>query len=205
MVLVQANAGVEKILPQVQKIGSLIDGLVTGDNGEVAVVAFDHRIQTIADFTSDPDKISAAFKKLKPGSWSSRMNDSAMEGIRLLRNRPATQRRTLLVISESRDNGSEISYREVLTAAEFANVVVYSVNMSRLVASLSTQAQPPRPNPIPLEGRHTTAGVIDTPTTDSQMAVGNWTPVFTEIFKDIKRIFVLLDCSDQGLKFRNSC
>src|SRR6266704_6842776 len=34
VVLVQANAGVEKILPQVQKIGSLIDGLVTGDNGE---------------------------------------------------------------------------------------------------------------------------------------------------------------------------
>ncbi len=190
VVLVQANAGVEKILPQVQKIGSLIDGLVTGDNGEVAVVAFDHRIQTLTDFTTDPDKISAAFKKLKPGSWSSRMNDAAMEAVRLLRNRPATQRRTLLVITESRDNGSEISYREVLTAAEFANVVVYSVNMSRLVASLSTQAQPPRPNPIPLEGRHTTAGVIDTPTTDSQMAVGNWTPVFTELFKDIKRIFV---------------
>src|SRR5215471_5201210 len=189
-VVVQANGAVEKILPQIQKIGSVIDGLVTGENGEVAVIAFDHRIQTLTDFTSDADKITAALKKLKPGSWSSRMNDAAMEGVHMLRNRPATQRRTMLLVSESRDNGSEIKSREVLTAAEFANVVVYSVNMSRLLASLSTQAQPPRPNPIPLEGRHTTAGVIETPTTDSQMAVGNWTPVFTEIFKDIKGIFV---------------
>jgi VWFA-related protein len=190
VVVVQSNAAVEKILPQIQKLGSVIDGLVTGENGEVAVVAFDHRIQTLADFTSDPDKIAAALKKLKPGSWSSRMNDAAMEGVHMLRNRPATQRRTMLLISESRDNGSEIGYRDVLTSAEFANVVVYSVNMSRVLASLSTQAQPPRPNPIPLEGRHSTAGVIETPTTDSQAAMGNWTPVFTEIFKDVKGIFV---------------
>src|SRR5712691_1849957 len=103
VVVVQSNAAVEKILPQVQKVGSVIDGLVTGENGEVAVVAFDHRIQTLADFTSDPDKITAALKKLKPGSWSSRMNDAAMEGVHMLRNRPATQRRTMLLISESRD------------------------------------------------------------------------------------------------------
>src|SRR5437879_12293656 len=83
VVLVQANAGVEKILPQVQKIGSLIDGLVTGDNGEAAVVAFDHRIQTIAAFTSDPEKSSAAFKKLQPQRSPSRMNDATMEGIRM--------------------------------------------------------------------------------------------------------------------------
>lgn len=189
-VVVQANASVEKILPQVQKLGSVVDSLVTGENGEVAVIEFDHRIQTLTDFTNDPDKLGAAFKKLKPGSSSSRLNDAAMEGINLLRKRPATQRRVMLLISEARDYGSEGKVRDVMTAAEFGNVIVYSVNMSRVLASLTSKAQPPRPNAIPPEARHLPAGITGTSTTDSQMEVGNWTPVFTEIFKDVKGIFV---------------
>ncbi len=45
----------EKILPQIRRIGSLFDGLVLGDEGEIAVVAFDHRVQVLTNFTSDPD------------------------------------------------------------------------------------------------------------------------------------------------------
>src|ERR1700733_12963445 len=37
---IQANTGMEKILPQIRKIGSLFDGLVLGDEGEIAVIAF---------------------------------------------------------------------------------------------------------------------------------------------------------------------
>ncbi len=47
--------------------------LLLGENGEVAVLAFDHRIQTMTGFTSDPDKVHDAFKKLKPGSWTSKL------------------------------------------------------------------------------------------------------------------------------------
>jgi VWFA-related protein len=190
VVVVQANASVEKILPQVQKIGSVIDSLVTGENGEAAVIGFDHRIQTLTDFTSDPDKLTAAFKKLKPGSTTSRLNDAAMEGINMLRRRPATQRRVMLLVSEARDYGSEGNVRDVMTAAEFGNVIIYSVNMSRVLASLTSKAQPPRPNAIPAEARHLPAGITGTSTTDAQMDVGNWTPVFTEIFRDVKGIFV---------------
>jgi VWFA-related protein len=190
VIAIQANAVMEKVLPQIQRVGSVIESNVLGENGEAAVLGFDHRIQPLTGFTSEPDKIEAALKKLKPGSWSSNLNDAAMEGINLLRNRPANRRRILLLISEARDKGSEIKVRDVLTAADFANVAVYSVNVSHLLTSLETKAQPARPNPIPPEARHLPAGVIGTPTTDSQTATGNWIPLLKDIFDAAKGIFV---------------
>lgn len=190
VVAVEASGEVEKIIPQVQKIGSLLSSLLVGDAGEVAVLSFDHRIQTLTGFTSDPDQINAAMKKLKPGSTTFRLNDAAMQAMNMLRNRPPMRKRILLLITESRDYGSEIHVRDVLTAAEFANVVVYSVDMSHLLASLTSTAQPPRPDPIPPEARHLPNGQIGTPTTDAQNTMGDWTPALKEIFIAAKAIFV---------------
>src|SRR5215471_8235180 len=121
VVAVQANAAVEKVIPQIQKSASLYDSLVLGEAGEISVTGFDHRIQHLTDgFTSDPAKIAAAFKKLKPGSGTAALNDAAMDGINQLRNRDPHRKRILMLISESRDQGSELHVRDVMTAAEFA-------------------------------------------------------------------------------------
>src|ERR1700731_1927253 len=61
VVAVQASANMEKLLPSIRKIGSLFSGLVLGEAGEMAVLSFDHRVQTMTEFTSDPNKISDAF------------------------------------------------------------------------------------------------------------------------------------------------
>lgn len=190
VVAIQCNQEVEKILPQIQKLGSVFEALVLGDTGEMAVLSFDHRIQTLTDFTPDTDKIDAAFKKLKIGSRTSALNDAAMAGINMLRNRPAARRRVLLLISENRDNGSELKEREVLTAAEFANVPIYSVNISQLLASLTSKAQPGRPDNRPPGAQHLPAGTVSTPTTESQNQMGNWVPLFKDVFDAAKSIFV---------------
>jgi len=192
VMVIQANAGVEKMLPQIQKIGSAIQQQVLGDEGEISILAFDHRIQTLTDFTSDPDEIAKALKKLRAGSSSSRLNDAAIEGITLLKRRPVSRRRVLLLVSESRDNGSELRAREVLSAGEFANIVVYSIDISHLIASIT--APPPAGRTIndnrPPGAVHLPAGNVETPTTQSQMQLGNWAPVFKEIFLAAKAIFV---------------
>ena len=78
VIAVQANAEVEKMLPAVQKMGSAISAQILGDDGEAAVIEFDHRVQRLGDFSSDPDKLSEALKKLKAGSRSSRLNDATI-------------------------------------------------------------------------------------------------------------------------------
>ena len=88
VVAVQANADVEGILPKIQKIGPVLSTLVSGETGEIAVMCFDHRIRTLQDFTTDPNKVEIALKKITPGSSSSVLNDATMEAINMLRSRP---------------------------------------------------------------------------------------------------------------------
>ncbi len=190
VVVVQANSAVEKIIPQVQKIGSVFDNLI-GENGELALLAFDHRIQTMTGFTTDQDKVHDAFKKLKPGSSTAKLNDATMEGLNLLRNRPLDRKRVMIIISEDRDNGSGMHVRDVMAAQQFANVVIYSVDMSHLITSLTKPAEANRPDPIPPGGTWLPAGTVMTPTLQVQQGQdGNWVPMFTEIFKAVKGIFI---------------
>lgn len=192
VVAVQANATVESIIPQIRKIGSVFDNLVIGENGEMAVLAFDHRIQTMTPFTSDPDKIHDAFKNIKAGSYSSHLNEATMDALNLLRNRPADRRRILVLISESRDAGSHYHVRDVLTEAEFADIVIYPIDISHLLSSLTAKQLPNRTQSvIPPGGITYPNGQINTPTLDLQLNQnGNFVPLFKEMFVAVKAIFV---------------
>jgi VWFA-related protein len=186
---VQANSAVEKILPQLQRVGSVFD-LLLGENGEIAVLAFDHRIQTILPLTADLDKLSPALKKIKPGSSSSVVNDAVMSAINILRIQDEKRRRVIIVVAQNKNGGSEIHTREVMTAADFAQVTIYPIDISKVISDLTATPQYNRPNAIPPEAMPITAGVIGTPTTVSQNDMGNWIPAITEIFDLAKNVFV---------------
>lgn len=193
VVAIQANREMEKILPEIRRTASLYDALISGEDGEIAVIAFDHRIQTLTNFTSDPDQLHAAFSKdkLMPGSSTSALNDATMAGINMLRNRPKNRKRILLVIAENRDYGSGLHVRDVLTNAEFNNVVIYTLNVSQVLAQLTSSQLPNRPDTIPPGGQHLANGQVMTPTLDTQLNQnGNWTPVFKDIFIAAKSLFV---------------
>jgi VWFA-related protein len=195
VVAIQANASAEPVLPKIQKIGSLFKGLLTGDQGEVALVAFDHRIQVLQDFTSDTDKVEQALQKLRPGSSSSCMTDAVVAAARMLKNRPKERRRVLLLISETRDKGSLGKVRDAMTDLQFDNVSVYSVNINRLVTTMLARPMPPRPSAIPATAHPLPAGVPPTPENAAQVYgnagnSANFIPMFVEIFKQVKGIFV---------------
>lgn len=190
VIAIQANTSVEAMLSKIQKMGPVVDSLVTGEDGEVSLLAFDHRIQTLQEFTNEPGRIADSLKKLKMGSTSARLNDAVMQSINMLRNRPAVRKRVILLISESRDRGSEIRAREVMTAAEFNNVVIYTVEIPRTITALTEKGQPPRPPAIPPEAQHVPAGGSMTPTMQTQTMTGNAMPVFEEIFRAVKGIFI---------------
>lgn len=192
VIAVQADLEVEKMLPMIQKLASSIQAQILGDDGEAAVIEFDHRIQVLTDFTSDPDKLMAALKRLKAGSSQSRLNDATIEGINLLRRRPDSRRKVLLLISEAGDKSSELRPREVLSAAEFANVVIYSIDISKTIAQLT---EAPSANRSVLDNRPPGAvfmpgGNVETPTTQSQNNMGNWVPLLKDIYDSAKGLIV---------------
>jgi VWFA-related protein len=192
VVLIEAAARVESILPQVRHLGTLLP-VVVGDHGEAAVVAFDSRLRTMQDFTTDPDKLKAAIDKINAGNSSSRMIDAIESGVRMLGKRPRDNRKIILLVSETRDVASEGRLRESLIAAQLANVVIYTVDITQLAVRLTEKAQPPRPNPIDVTAQQAVGGNPPTPTTDAQSygpSQAQFAPLLMEIYRDTKRIFV---------------
>jgi VWFA-related protein len=190
VMVIQANSVVEKFIPKIQKLGNMIEAQVLGESGEVAVIAFDHRFQTLLPFTSEPDKLSLALKKLHAGSSTAAVNDAVVRGINMLRTRDKARRRVVMVIAENQNRGSEITTREVLSQADFANVTIYPIDISKIISQLTSTPVYNRPQAIPPEGRPINQGNIQTSTTDSQTNMGNWVPVFVDIFDLAKNIFI---------------
>jgi VWFA-related protein len=196
VVAIQKSAQAERVLPTLMKIGSMLEGVITGDQGETAIVQFDHRIEVAQPFTNDTEKLKAALAKLRPGSNTSKMNDAVMTSARMLRH-PSKKdhRKIILLISETMDRGSEVPIREVLYMLENVGVIVYPVNMSRWVNQLTSKTPVPRPDPIPVGARPMPPGAAVTPTTVMQNTgygggFGNYVPVFKEIFTATKAIFI---------------
>lgn len=191
VVAVQRSANLTDILPKIQRIGPMLSQLVGGQDGEVAIVGFDHRIQVMQDFTKESTKISEALMKLTPGSSSHAVIDAVNQSIRMLKNRPPDRRRVLLLIAQKNDRGSELRLREALTEAQFANVSIYSLDISSLVVELTSEPLPQRPPSIPPEAQHLPGGYAATPTTiDQNYYMGNTIPLFVDIFKAVKSVFV---------------
>jgi len=191
VIAVQKSINLNDILPKIQRIGTMLNSLIGGEDGEMAVIAFDHRIQVMQDFTHEGQKIAEAMKKLTPGSNTHAVNDAVMEATRMLKHRPAERRRVLLLIAEKRDKGSQSHTREVLTEVEFANIAIYSLDISSVLAGLTGTPIPPPPPPIPATAQHIPAGGAQTPNTiDQNYYNGNVIPVFVDIFKAVKSIFV---------------
>jgi VWFA-related protein len=191
VIAVQRSSNLTDFLPKIQKIGTELNQLVAGQDGEIAVVGFDHRIQVMQDFTKEGAKVSEAMQKMTPGSSNHAVIDAVNQSIRMLKNRPTDRRRVLLLIAEKRDRGSELRLREALTEAQFANVSIYSLDISTVVAALTDKGIPPRPPAVPPEAQHMPGGYPATPTMiDQNYYMGNYVPVFVDIFKAVKSVFV---------------
>ena len=195
VVAVQKSAQTTEMLPKIMRIANMLEGVITGEQGQISVLSFDHRIELLQDFTNDSEKIKTALGKLRPGSNSSRMNDAMMEATNLLRrsDREGKRRKIILLISETQDRGSEIKVRKVLNQLEMFNVIVYPVNMSRWLNKLTEKTPAPRPDPFPVASRPMPHGAAVTPTTIAQntgASFGNYSVLVKEVFTATKAIFV---------------
>jgi VWFA-related protein len=176
---VQANSEIEPMLSKLKKTGVLLQGLVTGTNGDVAVLAFDHRLQHLQDFTSDPQKLDDAMQKLTAGSNSAALIDAVLESDRMLKRHDPrnVRRRVILLLSRNIDKGSQAHLQETVRDMQFDNVIIYCVDISRFLSSVLKKPDYPRPanGGIPPEALPTIAGSQGprTQTSQVQEADGN--------------------------------
>src|SRR5262245_6418822 len=195
VICIQANSQVQHFLPSVAKIGNLIQPLLIGEQGVAAVIAYDGRVRTLQDFTSDPEKVTKAVKSITPGSSSNRLVDSIEAAARMLRNQPRNRRRVILQIGETRDIASEARVKETLIVLQHQNIQYFGVDMSRLLTTLTAPPKVGRPDPLPPAARGPLPmGQAATPTSIAQAYGQNagkmeFVPIMVEVFRDVKAVF----------------
>lgn len=193
VVAIQVNNDTEHALARVKKMGPLLTNLIAGQNGEIAIISFDHRITKLQDFTNDGDKLNAALEKLRPGSSSSRLNDATNEAYYMLRNKK-DRRKVILLVAETRDLASSSKVREVATNLQMWNIDVYTLNISNIIAKLTKKPEWSRPDPVPTAARTLPGAATKDPTTVAQFTGapgygGEMVPLFEEIFRGVYGLF----------------
>jgi VWFA-related protein len=125
----------------------MIQPLITGERGAAAVLAVDDRVTAARDFTSNPSEITQAFQRLSPSrSRRTVLLDAVTRAVEMFRQRPATERRVLLLIGEAKDRGSESKLETVLAQLQRENIQVFSATYSATRTQFTTSAAD-RPKP----------------------------------------------------------
>lgn len=141
-VAIQASSFSQPALAKLKNVGAMIPEAVTGQGGEAAIVAFDRRVRVLQDFTNDPDAIADVFATFKPGSSSgSRIIDAAAKSLDMLAHRPGLRRLNLLIISESRDRGSETKLTDLLAKAQRSGITIYGLTYSAYWTAFTTKPE----------------------------------------------------------------
>ncbi len=193
VVAIEKSSRVDAILPQLHKLGILLTQ-ITGKQGEAAVLAFDCRLQLAQDFTTDNDKIKVAIDNIKSGCSGTRLVDAVERGVQMLAKRPAANRKIILLVSETRDEGSQARVKETMINLTLSNVTVYPVDISQVAVRFNEKPPAPRPSAMDISNQNLPMGIPSTPTTMEQNSgMGNraqFVPLLKEIFIDAKGIFV---------------
>lgn len=141
VIAVQASGISAPVLDKVRQIAAMIQPLITGDRGCAAVVSFSEEITWQQECTNDHTLITRALTRITTGEpKSARMLDASMESINKLRERPRS-RRVLLLISETRDRGSEATIEQVTIAAQTNSVTVYAAPYSAFMTAFTERSR----------------------------------------------------------------
>ena len=166
VVLIQTSRRVEPLLPRVHALGSILDSLMLGPDGEVAVIFFSDRVDVVLDFTQDMEELDRVLQSTRARGSAARLNDSLSRAVSLLRGRGPERKRVALVFSDGFDSGSETSEKQVLEDATGAEVSIYGVGFSPAQALLMRKPDPPRQNPLDANvTRPLPPGTVPTPST----------------------------------------
>jgi VWFA-related protein len=125
VIAIQANADVREYLPFVTRVGSALEALLVGAGGEAAVLVYGDEVTLAKPFGSGD--LSATIRGISSAGFHARAIDAAVRGLALLRQRPASRTRVLLLIGQASDAGSEYALDDLRRDAARDNVTVHAL------------------------------------------------------------------------------
>ena len=130
VIAIQRGRRADYEFPRMRGLSAMLDPLVAEGHSSVAIVEFDSQVQTAQDFTGSSEKIAWTLKELQPGDGGAAILDAVDYSVKMLENTPKQQQRVLLLISETRDHGSQAKVEDVVAEIGLSSTAVYALTFS---------------------------------------------------------------------------
>jgi VWFA-related protein len=129
-VVVQQSRDVRAYTPFIAKVGSVIDALLVGERGHAAVIGYNDNVAVLKTFNTGD--VRSTLRAISPKGYRARLLDGVMQGIALLKDRPRTRARVLLLIGQPLDRGSQAEMRAIEEEVWNENISVYALALPEI-------------------------------------------------------------------------
>jgi len=150
-VVVETGGAGARHLADYEALDAILDNLVGNVEHRVAMIGFDSTAHLLQAFSHDTEDVSKRLSRLNPGDNGAAILDGIAMAVEQLRAQPPRFRRAILLLSETRDQGSRTTLNEGLRLISDANITMYSFGFSSTGAAVSHEAskfnRPDEPGP----------------------------------------------------------
>ncbi|MFZ0816043.1 MAG: VWA domain-containing protein [Candidatus Sulfotelmatobacter sp.] len=130
VVAVQRGRRANYEFPRIRGLSAMLDPLVEAGTGSVAIVEFDSKVQLAQDFAGNSGRTAEILRELQPGDEGAAILDAVDYSVKMLEKAPKERQRVLLLISETRDHGSQAKIEDVVEEIGQSNTTVYALAFS---------------------------------------------------------------------------
>ena len=131
VVAVQVGRRADFELPRMRGLSTMLGPVLEQPGTEVALLNFDSKVNLLETFTNDDALIAQELGTLQPGDHGAAVLDAISAAIKLLDRVSQRRKRVLLLVSETRDHGSQSATIDgVIKSIGTSNVLVYVLAFS---------------------------------------------------------------------------
>ena len=131
MIAVQRGRRAKREFDRIRGLPAMLEPVLSQSDTEAALVFFDSKLTLARDFTHAPELIESDLKSLQAGDNGAAILDAVAYSVKLLNKRPEGRQRVLLLISETRDQGSHFAkLDDVVKLIGVTNTAVYALPFS---------------------------------------------------------------------------
>jgi VWFA-related protein len=138
VIAVQIGLSAEHEQGRIRALGTMLDPVLSSGLNRAALVTFDGEVKLERGFTTNGALIAADLKHLRHSDFNGAAILNAVRySVGLLKQEPKERQRVLLLISETRDHGSQaVDLEAAVQAIADSNTVVYALAFSPTVSNI---------------------------------------------------------------------
>ena len=140
VLVLETSSRPHAMIPVVHSLGSIFTETAMALDGEAAVITYDSTVEVRQPFTLDHDAVEAAIASVQFEDPRRNLYDAMARAVGMLRDEAPMRRRIMLIVGESRDDGSKAKLGEIVRDAEHANISIYAVGPSSMTRDLLQDA-----------------------------------------------------------------